>query len=138
MKEVIKKIKEMGFEVEVGNVSTIVLRNNKIVAWLVKDHPYTIDTAYRAFRELNHYTKEKLFNLLLELYQEPEYYWKLKGLGKLGGGVRYLNHDTEEGNYFIDTKVRRDWCETQFTKREFEEIKKELGFTLEFEPVEVE
>ena len=137
MKEVIKKIEEMGFEVDVNNVSTSVLRNNKVVAWVVTYQPHSIDTTYNGFYELDYTTKEKLFILLLQLYQEPKYHWKLKGVGELSRG-EYLRYYGTIDEYGLDNLIEIDGTRTQFTKREFEEIKKELGFTLEFEPEEVE
>lgn len=136
MKEVIKQIQDMGFVVEVSNVSSTVLRNNKTVAWVVTYQPYSIDTTYDGFYELDYPTKEKLFNLLTQLYQEPKYYWVLKGLGELDDEMAILSE--LDGKYGIGMISVFGEPRTQFTKVEFEEIKEKLGFTLEFEPVGVE
>ena len=69
-------------------------------------------------------------------YEEPKYYWHIKGFGKYG----YLNFFFKQANIRIDNKHQFvDYVKTKFTEQEYRELCEEFGFDFDiFKREEVE
>mgnify|MGYP001369109316 CR=1 FL=1 len=68
-----------------------------------------------------------------EREEEKKYYWKLKGGGKLDNDMSHFNYQKSANEWFLSSKSNHLDIATQFTEKEFAELKSKLGIDLEFE-----
>lgn len=145
-KEFIKKVKELGFNVEISREDVLIKRDGCILAMISKTSPYTMST-YTAFK-VKH--ADELLDLCVEYVKTPveereeEEKFYLKKMKSF-----YEARKDEESmfltlvinyNFFLLSGMRQ--CQnyqTQFTQKEIDKIKEEQHTDLsEFKQIPVE
>lgn len=144
-KEFIKKVEELGYDSEISREDVLIKRDGCIFAMISRTSPYTMST-YTAFK-VKH--TDELLDLCVEYAKTPieeregeekEKKYYLRALDSASAIMgRYLNFDKSLNIYFLHSNCQYDDYKTRFTKKEIDEIKKELNTDLlEFEQVLVE
>ena len=133
-KQFIKEIKPMGFDVkDLENVIVIIDSNEDFIAKVSKVKFGGLATDYPEFYRLEHNTKLRLLDLLIEYAKTPiedrkeeeKYYYRLKGFGDY---EYYLNLDLEDDvpSKLISGYFQTKYYQTQFTDAEFEALPEDI------------
>lgn len=147
--EFIKKVKELGFNVEdcvdlYSNEKIIrgIRYEYKIFARVGEDRRFSFNVFYSYFEELDIATQEALFDLVVEYARTPieereekKYYLRLPIFG-YDDEHSYLNLECNTGKYLFGSKTNIERYQTQFTQKEIDEMKKRFNLD-SFEIVEV-
>ena len=142
-KEFIKRVKELGYDIEISEENVFIKRDGFIIARISRISMY-IMRIYTCFK-VKH-TKE-LFDLCTEYASTPIeereeekkfYLQKMKSFYD-NEEIIFLNFDTEQNIYFISSKSQYKMFKTQFTQKEIDKIKEEQHTDLsEFKQIPVE
>ena len=118
-----KEVKELGFEIEKDNHSSLRVVDNSanVILRIYTDCAYQIDNAYDSFDTLTQKDKEDIFKLAIELASTPLeeredekcFYLQMRGLRE---NVSYVNYAKGTSEYSFDNN-----CETQSFKIVFNE-----------------
>lgn len=146
-KEFIRKVKDLGFDIETGLIGWIWIADERdVVAVAERNEMYKINTDDNvAFNKVATNKRKKLFDLLvdyastpLEEREEQERFF-LKFKIEIGGKYKYLNYYKEEDVLTLDNSLETSGVQTRFTDKELEELKEKFGVTLsDFEKIPVE
>ena len=141
-KEFIKKVEELGYDVELYPSHVVIKTSNISVATVYTQRLYEINTRSIVKVELTH--KEELFDLIIKYAKTPidereepkKYYLRYKWIN---ADYNYLNYDCRLDVYGLDRILSFNWIKGKFTLEEIEDIKEKYDTKLEdFEIVEVE
>lgn len=146
-KEFIRKVKKLGFNVNVKNIKGIWIENSNgsNVAYVCRYKMYEFDTVFFAFENIPELKKVSLFNLLVEYASTPldereepqKFYLQLTTLIATGT-ENYLNHNTTNGSFVLSGRCQTPKWQTQFTQAEIDEMKEKFGVALsDFEKIPV-
>lgn len=143
-KEFIRKVKDLGFDIETGLIGWIWIADERdVVAVAERNEMYKINTDDNvAFNKVATNKRKKLFDLLvdyastpLEEREEQERFF-LKFKIEIGGKYKYLNYYKEEDVLTLDNSLETSGVQTRFTDKELEELKEKFGVTLsDFEKI---
>lgn len=139
--EFIERVERLGYEVDnisFPTVLRIVAGEDVWIASVETNALNKVDTRYDAN------IPSELFDLLVEYAKTPieereeekKYHWKLKGGGKLDNDMSHFNYQKSANEWFLSSKTQHLDIATQFTEKEFAELKSKLGIDLEFEKEE--
>lgn len=150
-KEFIKKIEDLGFNIEEYSDtycpeydSYEIFLDCNLVAVVFKNVIYSFDTAKTSFDELENKLKTPLYYLIRSYAETPidereeprKYYLRYKWIN---ADYNYLNYDCRLDVYGLDRILSFNWIKGKFTLEEIEDIKEKYDTKLEdFEIVEVE
>lgn len=143
--EFIKKVKELGYDIEISGEDVIIKRDGCIFAMISRTSPYTMST-YTAFR-VKH--ADELLDLCVEYVKTPieereyvkKYHLYLKRTKPkfFDDAGSYLTFNTYTNTFSLDVGVETAHLTAQFTQEEIDEIKEKFNTDLEeFEQIEVE
>lgn len=143
-KEFIKKVEELGFNIEIGSHTVFIKCGGCILARIDKVRPYTINT--KAAFEVK--DADELYELCTEYARTPiedrgeekKYHLYLKRTKpKFFDNVgSYLTFNTYTNTFSIDVGVETAHLTAQFTQKEIDEIKEKFNTDLEeFKQIEV-
>ena len=142
-KEFIKRVEELGYDVELYPSHVFIKTSNISVATVYTQRLYEIYTRSIVKVELTH--KEELFDLIIKYAKTPieereepkKYYLMHKWIQK--NDYNYLTIDLDDTTYYLDDIEGYDWSENKFTHEEIDEIKEKYNTDLrDFDIVEVE
>ena len=150
-KEIIDTIgfySKLNLEVEEDEFDFIIKLNHRRCATVSKSTLYCIDTNFGVFEELNDNLRANLLDAInklaetpLDERQEEKFYLKhrwMKNVAKKDG-EKYYNLHIATNLPYLGSKVQDESNQTEFTKKEIEDIKKKYKTSLEdYELVEVE
>lgn len=143
-KEFIKRVEELGYDIEINWPTIYIKCDGCILARVDKASPYTINT--KATFEVKN--AEKLFDLCTKYARTPiedreekkkyHLYLKEKNREFYGNIYRYLTFNTYTNTFSIDVGVETAHLTAQFTQKEIDEIKEKFNTDLEeFKQIEV-
>lgn len=142
--EFIRKVKDLGFDIEIGLIGWIWIADERdVVAVVERNEMYKINTDENvSFNKVATNKRKKLFGLLfdyastpLEEREEPERFF-LKFKIEIGGKYEYLNYYKEEDVLTLDNSLETSNFQTLFTDKELKELKEKFGITLsDFEKI---
>lgn len=144
-KEFIKKVEELGYDIEISREDVFIKYDGCIIATISRTSPYTMNT-YTIFR-VKHV--KELLDLCVEYVKTPieereyvkKYHLYLKRTKpKFFDDVgSYLTFNTYTNTFSIDVGVETAHLTAKFTQKEIDDIKKKYNTDLEeFEQIEVE
>jgi len=145
-KELIKRVKELGYEIKRSGYNIEIMFNDCIVAEVYTDQMYVITFYHHEKLLLTNI--DKLFDLLIEYAKTPidkreeekKFYLKHRWL-KSGGLYMYVKHHTKPygEEYELVSCTYGEINDMQYTIKEIEEIEEKFDTDLkDFELVEVE
>lgn len=146
-KEFIRKVKDLGFDIEIGLKGWIWIADERdVVAVVERNEMYKINTDENVtFNKVAANKRKKLFDLLFDYASTPlkdreeEQRFYLKTKIKAGDFRRYLNFSKRYNRIEIGSIDNTGEYQTQFTQKEIDDIKKRFGLTLsDFEQIPVE
>lgn len=141
--EFIKRVEELGYDVELYPSHVVITTSNISVATVYTQRLYEINTRSIVKVELTH--KEELFDLIIKYAKTPieereepkKFYVRHKWMQTVG--YNYLTIDIDDNTCCIDNIEGFDWTKNKFTHEEIDEIKEKYNTDLsDFEIVEVE
>lgn len=144
-KEFIKKVEELGYDIEVSREDVIIKRDGCIFAMISRTSPYTMST-YTAFGVKY---ADELLDLCVEYVKTPieerEYvkkyclYLKRTKRNFFDDIGNYLTLNIKNNTFSLDVGVETANLTSEFTQEEIDEIKEKFNTDLEeFEQIEVE
>ena len=145
-KEFIKRVEELGYDIEISEVDVFIKYDGYIIARISRTSPYTM-SVYAAFR--GRHAKE-LFDLCVEYAKTPIeerkdeekfYLQKMKSFYELEDDewCMFLKLDLDDSAFFLSDVGQYDNCKTQFTQKEIDKIKQEQHTDLsEFKQIPIE
>lgn len=147
-KEFIRKVKDLGFDIEIGLIGWIWIADERdVVAVVERNEMYKINTDDNvAFNKVATNKRKKLFDLLFDYTSTPleereekeRFFLKFAPLGD-GGCLNYLNYNSSLNCIGLNDCYQTPMCKTQFTQKEIDEIKEKFNVTLsDFEQIPVE
>lgn len=153
-KEFIKKVKELGFNIEEYSVMDFpeyemfeILLDNNVVAEVYKNVMYSSSTVKTSFDKLRDSLKTNLYHLIRSYAETPvderdepkKYYLRHRYLRAKDGSEQYLYISFGGGMPFLQKHIVTKLKKYKFTEKEIEELKDKLDTDLaDFEEVEVE
>lgn len=144
-KEFIKRVEELGFDVEIHKQCIKITRKNLIIAVTNTNKRYALDV-FNPFNE-EWENGDELLDLLVEYAKTPldereeekKFYLEHRYFRFYNGSSKYLGMDLLKDKPDLYSKIAYEWVKNQFTLKEIEEIKKKFDSDLaDFELVEVE
>lgn len=147
-KEFIRKVKDLGFDIEIGLIGWIWIADERdVVAVVERNEMYKINTDDNvAFNKVATNKRKKLFDLLFDYASTPleereekeRFFLKFAPLGD-EGCFNYLNYNSSLNCIRLNDCYQTPMCKTQFTQKEIDEIKEKFNVTLsDFEQIPVE
>lgn len=142
-KEFIKKVEELGYDVELYPSHVVITTSNISVATVYTQKLYEINTCSIVKVELTH--KEELFDLIIKYAKTPiderkepkTYYLRHRWMD--GAYGQFLNKNLEYNCCILEDKEDTWYKKSTFSLREIDEIKEKYKTDLsDFEMVEVE
>lgn len=147
-KEFIKRVEGLEFEVENGKEYYVIKDiDGEVIASINKLITFQICTDYKGWDELCHEIKKQLFDIISkyagtppdEREEEKKFYLRHRWFKPSPIYKNYLNYWIGNDEYWLDYKNESKEIQTQFTKKEIEEIKEKYNTDLsDFEKKEVE
>lgn len=144
-KELIKKVKELGFEIIRAGSHIDIMFNDFIVAGVYTDQMHVM--TFYSHEKLLLTNVDKLFNLLVEYAKTPvdereeekRFYLRHRWLKPKPIYKNYLNNYIGTNEYWLDYDNETKNVQTQFTLKEIDEIKEKFNTDLcDFKKTEVE
>ena len=125
-KEFIRKVKDLGFDIEIGLIGWIWIADERdVVAVVERNEMYKINT-----------DKDVAFNKVATNKREEQERFFLKFKIEIGGKYEYLNYYKEEDELTLDNSLETSSFQTLFTDKELEKLKEKFGVTLsDFEKI---
>lgn len=145
-KEFIKKVEELGYDVEISGAEVIIKRNEWIFAIISRTSPYTMST-YTTFgvkhaNELLDLCVKYAKTPIDEREEEEKFYLqKMKSFYEDGFDEEcmFLKGYTNIRRFFLSNSAQNRFYKTQFTQKEIDKIKEEQHTDLsEFKQIPVE
>lgn len=144
-KEFIKKVEELGYDIEISEVDVFIKYDGYIIARISSTSPYTM-SVYAAFggrhaKELFDLCAEYARTPIEEREEEKKYYLKLKRENRefYESLSAYLTLRKRDNTFSLDVGVETAGLTAQFTQKEIDEIKEKFNTELsEFEQIPVE
>lgn len=144
-KEFIKKVEELGYDIEISEVDVFIKYDGYIIARISRTSPYTM-SVYAAFRGRH---AKKLFELCVKYAKTPiedreekkKYYLKLKRENRefYESLSAYLTLRKRDNTFSLDVGVETAGLKCKFTQKEIDEIKERFNTELEeFRQIEVD
>ena len=135
-KELIKKVKELGFEIIRAGRHIDIMFNDFIVAGVYKDQMYVM--TFYSHEKLLLTNVDKLFDLLVEYAKTPvderkedkKFYLRHRWFKPSPIYKNYLNYWIGNDEYWLDYKNESKEIQTQFTLKEIDEIKEKFNTDL--------
>lgn len=143
-KEFIRKVKDLGFDIEIGTIGWIWIADERdVVAVVERNEMYKINTDEDvAFNKVATNKRKKLFDLLVEYASTPledreeQERFFLKFKIEIDDDFKYLNYDKGIDKLVLDTFFGMSNVQTLFTDKELEELKEKFEVTLsDFEKI---
>lgn len=144
-KEFIKRVEELGFDVEIHKRCIKISRKNLIIAGIITNKRYSLNV-FNPFDE-EWENGDELLDLLVEYAKTPteereeekKFYLEHRYFRFYNGSSKYLGMDLLKDKPDLYSKIAYEWVKNQFTLKEIEEIKEKFDTDLaDFELVEVE
>lgn len=135
-KELIKKVKELGFEIIRAGSHIDIMFNDFIVAGVYTDQMYVM--TFYSHEKLLLTNVDKLFDLLVEYAKTPvderkedkKFYLRHRWFKPSPIYKNYLNYWIGNDEYWLDYKNESKEIQTQFTLKEIDEIKEKFNTDL--------
>lgn len=128
-KEFIKKVEELGYDIEISREDMLIKYDRCILAMISRTSPYTMST-YTAFGvkhidELLDLCVEYVKTPIEEREEEKKYY--LRKFNKKFYENEYLNYNKYYKDWSLGDDIEDDQYQTKFTCSEIENIKKKFN-----------
>lgn len=144
-KELIERVKELGFEIIRAGSHIDIMFNDFIVAGVYTDQMHVM--TFYSHEKLLLTNVDKLFNLLVEYAKTPvdereeekKFYLRHRYFRFYNGSSKYLGMDLVKYELDLCSKITYRWVKNQFTEKEVDEIKEKFNTDLgDFKKIEVE
>lgn len=141
-KVLIKRVKELGFEIMRAGSHIDIMFNDFVIAGVYTDRMHVM--TFYSHEKLLLTNVDKLFNLLVEYAKTPvdereeekKFYLRHRWMEPMY--KNYLNYCMTTKNYWLDCRNEEICVQTQFTLKEIEEIKEKFNTDLgDFKEIEV-